>query len=203
VSGIEGVAFAGLAAVLGARHAVDPDHVAAVGSIVASEGRAWRPAARLGAAWGTGHGAVLIVVGVPLIFLEATVPAWLVAGCEAAIGALIATLAVRLVIAWRRGPRGSSRAPRTTAGAAAVGMLHGLAGTGATVLLLLGAAPDEPTAALALALFASATVVSMAAGSAVLALAFGLRAEGRNLAPILFAAGALAFGALYLGSAAA
>jgi hypothetical protein len=203
MSGIEGISLVGLAVGLGLRHATDPDHLAAVGTIVASEGRAWRPAARLGAAWGAGHAATLIAVGVPLILVEATVPAWLVAACEAAIGVLIAALALRLALAWRRGPRTRSHEPRTVGGAVAVGMLHGLAGTGATMLLLLGAAPDEPTAALALALFAPATAVSMAACSGALALAFGLRAEGRNLGPVLFAAGALAFGALYLGSAVA
>jgi hypothetical protein len=44
----------------------------------------------------------------------------------------------------------------------AIGMLHGLAGTGAVVLLLIAALPTQLEAAAALALFAPMSVLSMA-----------------------------------------
>jgi len=43
-----------------------------------------------------------------------------------------------------------------------IGVLHGLAGTGAVVVLLLAALPSQLEAALALAVFAPMTIVSMA-----------------------------------------
>jgi ABC-type nickel/cobalt efflux system permease component RcnA len=52
---------------------------------------------------------------------------------------------------------------RTGRQAAAIGVLHGLAGTGAVVLLLIAALPSQLEAALALAVFAPMSVVSMAA----------------------------------------
>jgi ABC-type nickel/cobalt efflux system permease component RcnA len=55
------------------------------------------------------------------------------------------------------------RPMRTRGQAAAIGVLHGLAGTGAVVLLLIAALPSPVEAALALAVFAPMSVVSMAA----------------------------------------
>jgi hypothetical protein len=52
----------------------------------------------------------------------------------------------------------SVRTPRQAFG---IGVLHGLAGTGAVVLLLIAALPTQAEAAAALALFAPMTVLSM------------------------------------------
>jgi hypothetical protein len=51
------------------------------------------------------------------------------------------------------------RSPRQEFG---IGMLHGLAGTGAVVLLLIAALPSQLEAAAALAVFAPMSVASMA-----------------------------------------
>ena len=50
-----------------------------------------------------------------------------------------------------------------------IGALHGLAGTGAVVLLLIAALPTQLEAALALAVFAPMSIVSMAACTAAFA----------------------------------
>ena len=57
----------GIAFLLGVRHASDPDHLVAVTSLVAADDGDTRGAARLGAWWGLGHAAMLVVLGVPLI----------------------------------------------------------------------------------------------------------------------------------------
>ena len=63
----------------------------------------------------------------------------------------------------RRGRGGHEhRHVRTPHQALAIGMLHGLAGTGAVVLLLIAALPTQIEAAAALAIFAPMSVLSMA-----------------------------------------
>jgi high-affinity nickel permease len=63
----------------------------------------------------------------------------------------------------RRGAgRHAHRHVRTPRQAAAIGALHGLAGTGAVVLLLIAALPTQFEAAAALAVFAPMSVLSMA-----------------------------------------
>jgi ABC-type nickel/cobalt efflux system permease component RcnA len=180
----------GIALVLGLRHASDPDHLVAVTSLVAADGGDTRKAARLGAYWGAGHAGVLLLVGLPLIFLKSSLPAWLESGAEKAVGIVILALALRVMLKWLRGDyrlarhdhpasarpghdrsrrhlwRGPGadhrhvlvRSPRQ---ALSIGVLHGLAGTGAVVLLLIAALPGQLEAAAALAVFAPMSAVSM------------------------------------------
>ena len=65
----------------------------------------------------------------------------------------------------RRGrhPRHGHRGARTPRQALGIGFLHGVAGTGAIVLLLLAALPTPLEAALSLAVFAPVSIFSMAA----------------------------------------
>ena len=48
-----------VAILLGLRHATDPDHLAAVTTLIASTERRARDAAKLGLAWGAGHALTL------------------------------------------------------------------------------------------------------------------------------------------------
>ena len=186
-----------IAFVLGLRHATDPDHLVAVTSLVAADEGDARGAARLGAWWGIGHGATLLAIGLPLIVFKGELPAWLESGAEKGIGVVILVLAARVLAKWLRGdfrtgphaapaPRtgheqrhrhvrrgdGAShqhRGLRTPRQAMAIGVLHGLAGTGAVVLLLIAALPSQLEAGLALAVFAPMSVVSMALCTSALA----------------------------------
>jgi hypothetical protein len=185
-----------VAFLLGLRHASDPDHLVAVTSLVAAEDGDTRKAARLGAWWGVGHAGALLALGVPLIAFKAELPGWLESGAEKAIGAVILVLAARVIYKWargdyrasahvhdtsgpsghgrrrhlRRGPGGHEHVKvRTRGQALSIGLLHGLAGTGAVVLLLIAALPSRLEAAAALAVFAPMSVVSMAACTATFA----------------------------------
>lgn len=93
-----------VAGLLGLRHATDPDHLAAVSTLVLGEerNRAWRAGA-LGLAWGSGHAATLVALGLPLVLFGHHLPDAVHVGAEFAVGLLIVTLAVRLLRRWRRG----------------------------------------------------------------------------------------------------
>jgi ABC-type nickel/cobalt efflux system permease component RcnA len=172
-----------IAFVLGLRHASDPDHLVATTSLVAAEGGDARKAVRLGAWWGLGHAAALLAIGLPLIAFKSQLPAWLESGAEKAIGLVILLLAARVIAKWVRGDfragphahsherhhhlrRGAGDHPhrpvRTPRQAVAIGVLHGLAGTGAVVLLLIAALPGRLEASAALAVFAPMSIASMA-----------------------------------------
>jgi High-affinity nickel-transport protein len=151
----------GIAFVLGLRHATDPDHLVAVTSLVVADEGDVRAAVRLGAWWGVGHSAILLAIGLPLIAFREELPGWLERGAETAVGVVIVALAVRLIVRWRR-PAEPHPPLRTARQALGIGMLHGLAGTGAVVLLLVAALPDPLEAAAALAVFAPMSIISMA-----------------------------------------
>jgi hypothetical protein len=180
----------GGAFVLGLRHATDPDHLVAVSSLVVADEGDVRAAVRLGAWWGVGHAVMLLLLGLPLIAFKEEMPGWLERGAETAVGVVIIVLAVR-VIARRRHAR-------TAQQALGIGMLHGLAGTGAVVLLLVAAMPDRLEAAAALAVFAPMSIVSMALCTSAFAWALTRGELYRTaLVPVLGALG-LAFGVWYV-----
>jgi ABC-type nickel/cobalt efflux system permease component RcnA len=93
-----------VALLLGLRHATDPDHLTAVSTlIVADERHGTARARRLGLAWGAGHATTLFVFGMPIVLFGAYLPEAVQRAAEAAIGVIIAALAVRLLFRWRRG----------------------------------------------------------------------------------------------------
>lgn len=176
-----------IALALGLRHASDPDHLVAVTSLVAVDGGDVRGAARLGAWWGAGHATALLLIGVPLILFKSSMPSWIEHGAETAVGIVILLLAMRIVAKWARGDFRAGRHPhrrpggsmahrhlhhgdrpehrhrnvRTPRQALSIGLLHGLAGTGAVALLLIAALPGKVEAAAALAVFAPMSAASM------------------------------------------
>lgn len=181
-----------VAFLLGLRHASDPDHLVAVTSLVAAEGGDTRKAAGLGAWWGVGHATSLLALGIPLIAFKAELPAALESGAEKGIGIVILVLAARVIVKWARGDYRATAHDhedghserrhlrkgghghrhvrvRSRGQALSIGLLHGLAGTGAVVLLLIAALPTQFEAALALGVFAPMSVVSMAACTAAFA----------------------------------
>src|SRR5205809_6868131 len=67
---LELVTTSGLGSLLGMRHALEPDHLAAVSTMVTRERGGWK-AALIGACWGLGHTLSLLVVGAMLLVLRA------------------------------------------------------------------------------------------------------------------------------------
>ena len=96
-----GLAIA-IALLLGLRHATDPDHLTAVSTLVLSDERATGRAGLLGLFWGLGHATTLFLFGLPLVLFQGALPDGVHRAAEAAIGILIAVLAVRLLLRWRR-----------------------------------------------------------------------------------------------------
>jgi hypothetical protein len=203
-----------VAALLGLRHASDPDHMAAVSTLVAS-GRenVGRQAARLGAFWGLGHAVTLVAFGVPVLLYQRYLPERAQQGAETAVAALIVFLAIRLLVRWRHGyfdlhahPDGDqhhSHAVRGRLGAFGIGLVHGTGGSAGVGVLLLAAIPDTTVALMSLVVFAFFTAVSMT----ILTTGFGVTLASPRVAAGFVAAapwvgvGSLAFGLWYAASA--
>ena len=192
---------------LGLRHASDPDHLAAVTTLIASEKESdqARKAGAMGLLWGLGHGTALVFLGLPLVLLNQYLPEVVGEVAEVAIGCIIILLAVRLLIRWRRGlyhvhvhahdgggahrhvhshARDESHGHahhvplRTPLSSYGVGLVHGIGGSGGLTLLLISTISDKAQATGALLLFAAGTAVSMA----LLSTAFGLAIAGGPIA---------------------
>jgi high-affinity nickel permease len=198
---------AGVAVLLGLRHATDPDHLTAVSTLIAGgEGRSPRDAGRLGFVWGLGHATTLFVFGLPIVLFNSYLPEPVQRGAEAAIGVLIMALALRLLMRWRRGElhsheheHAAARRARTPLQAYGIGLVHGMGGSAGVGVLLLAAIPDHAVAIAALLVFALFTAVSMALASTTFGWTLSrgpVLARFVSVAPALGAL-SLAFGAWY------
>src|SRR5262245_32955019 len=93
-----------VALLLGLRHASDPDHLAAVSTLIASDPEdGTRRAGKLGFAWGAGHALTLAAFGLPIVLLQAYLPDPAQRAAEALVGLMIMFLALRLLLRWRGG----------------------------------------------------------------------------------------------------
>jgi high-affinity nickel permease len=200
------LAVVAVAVVLGLRHASDPDHLVAVTTLV-TNGRGG--ATRLGLAWGVGHATSLLVLGVPIVLWKAFLPPRVEQSAEVTIGLVIAALALWLLVRWRRGAfahdHSHLRVPpsRTTRQAFAIGLVHGIGGSGGVGVLLLASIRSHAIALLALLLFALFTAVSMAIASTSFGRTLTRPRLQRSLARVVpaFGVGGICFGLWYAAGA--
>ena len=156
--------------VLGLRHATEADHLAAVSTIV-SEKKGLMSASIVGGLWGVGHTIALLAVGLVVILLKLQISESLEAKLESVVGVMLVILginAIRKILSSNKihahahehgGHRHTHIHTHIDEGSEAshhrfgprsviVGMVHGLAGSGALMFIILPLIPS-PLVALA------------------------------------------------------
>ncbi len=179
----------GIGFVVGFRHAFEPDHLAAVTTLATRE-RGAQHAARLGLAWGIGHTVSVALVATALIVLGVRVPEPFYHTAELGVAALLITLGVgALVVEARRHrlalgpshavahthrhPHAHPVSVRSAPKALAFGLAHGLAGSGAVVVLLVAASSRLSEQVSYLAAFGVGTMAGMSLVSLLTGVATG------------------------------
>ncbi|CAB3390343.1 hypothetical protein [Kyrpidia spormannii] len=85
------VALGGLALVLGFRHGIDWDHVAAITDLIAGGTHRLR-GLFFAMLYALGHGTVVLLLGIPVIVADVHVPGWLGRVMEPVVGATLIAL---------------------------------------------------------------------------------------------------------------
>jgi sulfite exporter TauE/SafE len=172
---------------LGLRHALEADHIAAVASL-AARATSWRETLRVSAAWGIGHAGTLVIFGAALVLLGANLPHAVATVFEAAVGVMLVILGIDVLRRLRRrkihfhvhshghgvqhvhlhvhehagGARHDHPHPRGFAPRALlIGCVHGLAGTAGLVLLAVPSMQSGTLAVVYLVVFGAGTIVGM------------------------------------------
>ena len=167
-------ASAGLGSVLGMRHALEPDHLAAVSTLMTGE-RNSAKAAWLGAWWGLGHTLTLFAAGALLVLLQAQMPASVSQLLEICVVLLLLGFGVRAIyLGARRVPKGPTHSHKKPTASSPfrgdrwtltrpllVGAVHGLAGSGALTALVVTTLPSTVTRLTYLILFGVGSTVGM------------------------------------------
>ena len=172
-----------LGLLLGARHAFEPDHLAALSTLIGA-GRGPRHGTLLGAWWGLGHTTALLAVGCILAVLHTALPPALGAFFELIVAAMLIALGVMAILRSRRRDRlapdavtGRDDNPHPHLGLArrdhrgsftlarrplVVGLVHGLAGRGALAALAMEGMPTLVSRLAYIVMFGAGSMAAMA-----------------------------------------
>lgn len=190
-----------LGLVTGLRHSMEADHVAAVSAIVATRGQnKLRRAPLLGLMWGIGHTATLLVAGLIVLVLAITIPEKVTGRLEFGVGLMLIFLGATTLTGFSvgkflrgiagRGRKHSHAHIHKESGVVhshahdhnhehrhghkslMVGMIHGMAGSGALMLVVLSTINSIPLGLAYIAIFGAGSIASMAAMSALIGLPF-------------------------------
>lgn len=168
----------------GMRHATDADHVLAVSTIVSRE-RSLRAAAPIGVLWGLGHTLTILLVGSAIVLFGVVITPRLGLGlelCVALMLVLLGGLNLRGLLT-RENKRGSAHEQddrghgRQSLRPLFVGVVHGLAGSAAIALLVLGTIRSAAWAVAYLVVFSIGTIAGMLLITMALAMPMALTAQ--------------------------
>ena len=164
---------------LGARHALEPDHLAAV-STMAAHGRSRADVLRVSGAWGAGHASLIVIAGTLITLLGWEIPRNFAGRADTLVGLALVVVGAWTLAGVRRDrihlhPHSAEHSVhpqppdwlRRPAAAYAVGTLHGMAGSGAAAALAVLVAPSRTTAVVYLLSFGLGSLLGMAAVGAL------------------------------------
>lgn len=194
-----------LGLLLGMRHALDADHLAAVATLV-TRSRSLGHTVWQGAAWGAGHTLTLLLFGGAVLVLGLVLPARAALALELAVGIMLVVLGAEVLYRlWRRrvhfhvhrhadgekhfhahahagesvqhDPDHHEHSHGFPLRALFVGMVHGMAGSAALILLSLEALSTPAWGLAYIALFGIGSIAGMAALSVVIAIPMRLTSQ--------------------------
>lgn len=189
-----------LGLITGLRHSMEADHVAAVSTIVATGKSKLSRAPLLGLLWGVGHTATLFVAGLIVLLMATSIPERISGTLEFGVGIMLVFLGATTLTGFNVGKflRGMIRRSNTHAHihvhkdtgvvhshdhdhhqdhthghkSMIVGMIHGMAGSGALMLVVLSTINSVPLGLAYIAIFGAGSIASMTAMSALIGLPF-------------------------------
>jgi sulfite exporter TauE/SafE len=170
----------GLGFLLGLRHALDADHVAAVSTLV-SQHRSLARSCLLGTFWGLGHTLALLAAGVATIALKLSISPALERSVERGVGCMLVLLGAhvlfRSIAAASVHTHEHRHVLRLGGRPFVVGLVHGLAGSAALMLLVAAAIPSPVGGLVYILLFGAGSTVGMLVLSGLIGLPFVLTAN--------------------------
>ncbi len=194
------LAVLGLGFALGLRHALDPDHMVAVSTIV-SEHKSFRKSSLVGTFWGLGHTVALLIAGIFVIALKFQISARLALWMEFIVALMLILLGIKSLLKSMRGLKvhihrhmhdGTNHVHvhmhrpseqhthrhrhliKLGARPFLIGMIHGMAGSGALMILVLATIPSAIAGLVYVAIFGIGSLGGMLLMSVVISVPFVL-----------------------------
>lgn len=198
------ISILGLGFILGLKHALDADHLVAVSTIVSERKGFWNSSI-IGALWGLGHTASLLAVGLLVIAFNFQIPPKIALRMEFAVAIMLIALGANVLWKIYRGAtfhihthsheghlhihphfhKPVEHKEHITHHHSVpigkkpffVGMIHGMAGSAALMLLVLAAISSRPLALAYIGIFGLGSVGGMFLMSALIGLPFSFTSK--------------------------
>ncbi|WP_066254087.1 sulfite exporter TauE/SafE family protein [Neobacillus drentensis] len=170
--------------VLGIKHAIEPDHVIAV-STIASQSKKLLRSSLAGVFWGIGHTATLFIIGIILILMKGEIPEKWAMSLEFLVGIMLVYLGTTTILSFKNihvhqhehdeeehkhvhshlhsGKHEHKHQHKNVSylKSLVIGLVHGLAGSGAMVLLTMSTVKSVWEAAVYILIFGVGTIIGM------------------------------------------
>jgi high-affinity nickel-transport protein len=143
----------------GARHSLEPDHIAAVSTLL-GDSRNARRSAWLGAIWGIGHTVSLVAMCVAVVGFGAMLPPEADRAFTLTVAAVLVVLGGRSL--WQTRHHDPSRAIRGPTQALVIGAIHGMAGSSALTAMVFATLPSSAARLVYITLFGAGSIAGMA-----------------------------------------
>src|SRR4051812_4687227 len=214
----------GLGFILGIKHAIEPDHVIAVSTIASQSKKLWH-ASLAGVFWGIGHTVTLFIVGIILILMKGEIPEKWAMSLEFLVGIMLVYLGVKTILSFKNihvhrhdhdGDDHKHVHSHTNSGehehkhqhknatylkSMFIGLVHGLAGSGAMVLLTISTVKSVGEAAIYILIFGGGTVIGMLFFTTIIGIPFVLSKKNKTISrPLGILTGVIStvFGVYYM-----
>ena len=166
-----------LAASVGFSHAFEADHLVAIGNIVVKRDKLLH-AIKDGIFWGLGHTSTIFVIGLIMLAGKLAIEEQWFGYFEAFVGLTLVILGVSRLLQFWPG-RSAQKEERTNHHhphlAYSVGLVHGLAGSGAVVLLAMTEIRETTFSLLYLLIFGLGSIAGMLLAAGIFSLPFSQR----------------------------
>jgi high-affinity nickel permease len=176
------------AAVVGFSHAFEADHLVAVSNIVTKRDKI-KLAIKDGIYWGLGHTSTIFLIGLLMIVGKVTVFNGYFGYFEAVVGLMLVILGIHRLFqhfSTNRSYQQLSDPEEKHHLAYGVGLVHGLAGSGAMILLVMTEIQDSFNSMLYLLIFGIGSIVGMLVAAGIFSLPFSKKiTNNRSLQTIL------------------
>ncbi|TDL90073.1 urease accessory protein UreH [Vibrio vulnificus] len=170
--------------VLGIKHALEPDHIIAVSTIASQSKKIWK-SSLAGVFWGIGHTLTLLVFGVILILLKNEIPEAWAMSLEFLVGIMLVYLGITTIFSWKQTEQHDHTGRATYLKSMLVGIVHGLAGSAAMVLLTLSTIDAAWQGAIYIIIFGVGTCIGMLMFTTILSIPFVTSSSSKKVNHLL------------------
>lgn len=143
--------------ILGIKHAFDADHIVAISTLISKTNSLFK-SIKIAIFWGFGHTTTICIIGTIMIFLNLTIPTKIALLLELIVAFMLILLGIGV---FHKKLEKKLLKINKNKKSFSIGLIHGLAGSAALILLMLNTITNPILAFIYLLIFGLASIIGM------------------------------------------